>query len=77
MNYCEQELNDLCDLFSLCYCEVIQSYMDFKASGGKYASNAMKKVLMCIETIPVSNVEWDGVQHYEKYCNISKKFTHS
>lgn len=58
MHYREQELKDMCDLFSS-YCEVIHPFRDFKDSEGKHVSETMKKLLKCVEKIPVSNAEWE------------------
>ena len=57
VDYGEEELRELCDLFSLCYREIIQPFRDFKDSGGKRVPDALKKLLKCVHTIPVSNAE--------------------
>jgi hypothetical protein len=57
VDYGEEDLKEICNLFCLRFNEMKQAYRDFKDSGGKHIPATLVKLLKCIQTIPISNAE--------------------
>jgi len=56
-DYGEQEVRQLCEHFSLPYGSTRDAYCDYKDSGGKQITQALKPLMHCVKTIPVSTAE--------------------